>query len=118
MEEDRKLTFGCDPETAMIGGGGAIHNGYDYDMDKPLEHGCVELETMEEILATTDVLVVGHSDNGLASIQAALDAKTARPKCILVEPTCCFPYKIQPRRADPCEKFPFKNHMQLWTKGK
>jgi len=106
---DKELTFGCDPEAAERGPGGAIHIGYNMD-DPPPREG-VEFETVEEMAATRDVLIVGHSDNGLSSIQEAINAVSTRPKCILVNPT---PYVIEYR--PPVNLF--KNHMKRWTKGR
>jgi hypothetical protein len=123
LMSEKKLTFGCDPETAERGPGGAIHGGYNMD-DPPPREG-VEFETMEEMVATRDVLVVGHADNGLASIQAALNAEAAKPKCIVVNPK---PSTISPevaaRMMTPyvIEYRPrvnlFQNHMKRWMKGR
>ena len=83
----------------------------EYNMDNPPPREGVEFETMEEMAATRDILIVGHADNGLASIRAAIEAVSTKPKCILVNPT---PYTIEYR--PPVNLF--KNHMKRWMKGR
>lgn len=96
MEEDRKLTFGCDPETVVCVG----------HADNGMEAIRHRLSSTLHMGRETDCLVVNQPT---PIISPELLARMITPYTI--------EYKIR-KCVDRYEKFHFKNHMQLWTKGK